>query len=258
MLPVTVIIPTFNRAQYLLRAVDSVLQQSKTCSELIIVDDGSTDETLNTIEPLAANSEPAIKIYSMPNRGPAAARNLGLAKTSNPYVAFLDSDDHWHKKKLEKQYRLLAGYETALISHTRERWLRRGKHLNQKKIHIPRNGYIFDHCLQLCGVGMSTVMAKMKLFDIVGGFDESLRCCEDYDLWLRVSCRYEFLLLDEAMTIKEGGRDDQVSAIYRQGMDELRLYSIRKLIDSDDLEEKSTFLRSESSAERQKYLETAA
>lgn len=231
--PVSVIIPTFNRALLLKRAIDSVVRQTVQCSELIIIDDGSTDNTKEILNNLSISARKCLRVYRQTNTGPAAARNLGVCKAAFPFVAFLDSDDHWHKRKLEKQYQYLADSSDYQISHTRETWLRRGQHLNQKKKHIPRDGDIFDHCLQLCAVGMSTVMMEKNIFNHVGLFDETLRCCEDYDLWLRVSYRYPFLLVDEPLTIKEGGREDQVSSQYRLGMDQMRIYSLRKLLDTN-------------------------
>lgn len=233
-LPVSVIIPTFNRVDYLQRAVESVLKQSVPCHEIIVVDDGSTDATKDFVFNIAQKDR-RIKYFFQENKGPAAARNLGIQKSKCDYIAFLDSDDHWHKKKLEIQYSQLSQNSNFFISHTYEKWFRRGKHLNQKKIHIPRDGNIFDHCLQICAVGMSTVMVKRELFDLIGYFDEMLRCCEDYDFWLRTSCRYQFLLVPERLTIKEGGRDDQVSYQYRVGMDKLRIASLLKLISNDQL-----------------------
>jgi len=229
--PVSVIIPTFNRSLLLTRAVDSVLEQTVQCSELIIIDDGSTDNTQELLQELSTSAKICCRVYHQENRGPAAARNFGISKAIFPFIAFLDSDDHWHKRKLEIQYQHLVNSSDYRISHTREKWLRRGCHLNQKKKHIPRHGDIFNHCLQLCGVGMSTVMLKKTIFDHVGLFDESLRCCEDYDLWLRISCKYPFLLIDKELTVKEGGREDQVSSQYSLGMDRMRIYSLRKLLD---------------------------
>lgn len=235
--PVSVIIPSYNRGPLLGRAIDSVLRQSTSCSELLLVNDGSTDNSLDLLESISKTAKISFRVFSQENKGPAAARNLAIRQAQFPFLAFLDSDDHWHKRKLEKQYAALKRESEYLISHTREKWLRRGQHLNQKKIHIPRHGKIFDHCLQLCAVGMSTVMVRKELFDFVGFFDESLRCCEDYDLWLRASCKFPFLLIDEPLTVKEGGREDQVSVQYRLGMDELRIRCLRKLLDGDRLDQ---------------------
>ena len=235
-LPVSVIIPTYNRARFLERAIESVLRQSADCAEIIIVDDGSTDDTLSVVEAFKELSQvPLQYLFNKENQGPAAARNKGVRHAKFDVIAFLDSDDHWRKKKLEYQYRTLMAENKYLISHTWESWFRRGVHLNQKKKHVPRHGDIFNHCLELCGVGMSTVMMRKKLFDLVGFFDESLRCCEDYDLWLRVSCRFQFLLVPERLTIKEGGREDQVSSVFRQGMDRFRIKSLVTVLKSSVL-----------------------
>ncbi|SDP04220.1 glycosyltransferase family 2 protein [Desulforhopalus singaporensis] len=233
--PISVIIPTFNRVTMVGRAIDSVFRQTLPCNELIVVDDGSTDGSPELLVKLQKHSGIPMRIITTSNRGPAAARNRGIEAATNDIVAFLDSDDHWHRKKLERQYPVFKDSGKYLISHTREKWLRRGEHLNQKKKHIPRHGHIFDHCLMLCGVGMSTVMATKEIFARIGMFDETMRCCEDYDLWLRASARYPFLLIDSPLTVKEGGRQDQVSFQYRIGMDEWRIKSIRKILDSNVL-----------------------
>jgi len=236
--PVSVIIPTYNRAAFLQRSIKSVDKQSLPCAEIIVVDDGSTDNSSELISTIKEKSRTPIVTIRTENRGVAAARNLGVKKARYNIISFLDSDDHWNRKKIEKQYSTFKNQSTYQICHTREKWLRRGVHLNQKLKHIPRQGEIFSHCLELCGVGMSTVMMEKELFEKVGGFDESMRCCEDYDLWLRVSSKHEFLLIDESLIVKEGGREDQLSSIYRLGMDERRIYSIQKLLDSEELSAK--------------------
>ncbi len=235
MTDITVIIPTYNRASLLGRALQSVQQQTLTCSEVIVVDDGSTDDTASCVSHFASQCSFPVRYFSQPNQGPAAARNRGIQEAETSLLAFLDSDDHWHKKKLELQFGAICNLPDMLISHTREKWLRRGVHLNQKKIHQPGNGDIFTHCLQLCAVGMSTVMVRKELFAEIGLFKEEMRCCEDYDLWLRTSSRYPFLLIDAPLTIKEGGRQDQVSWQYRLGMDKLRIRAILDLLREGDL-----------------------
>ncbi len=240
--PISVVIPTFNRVELLDRAIQSIVKQTFQCSEIVVVDDGSTDSTGRFLSQLSSNKKTILKVIRQTNTGPAAARNAGIKCAVNDYVAFLDSDDHWHKKKIEMQYKVFVENPEYMISHTKEKWLRRGVHLNQKKKHIPRDGDIFDHCLQLCGVGMSTVMVRRALFQKVGMFDESLHCCEDYDFWLRVSSRFPFLLIDTPLTVKEGGREDQVSWIHRQGMDRMRIYAIKKIIDSKNLSKKQFIL----------------
>ncbi|MCP3932416.1 MAG: glycosyltransferase family 2 protein, partial [Bacteroidetes bacterium] len=214
------------------RSVKSALCQKNFQGEIIVVDDGSGDLTKKSILQLQKEEDVTINYIYQENKGPASARNLGLKAAKYDFIAFLDSDDHWHPKKIQKQLEWMQKNDHFLICHTYEKWLRRGEHLNQKKKHLPRHGNIFEHCLQLCAVGMSTVIVKKQLFEEVGFFDESLPCCEDYEFWLRVSAHFEFLLLEEPLTIKEGGRKDQVSNIYRLGMDKFRIKALCNLLDS--------------------------
>ena len=226
----SVIVPTHNREHLLERALRSVMAQTVLPKEIIVVDDGSTDRTRYLVDRLRESSEAEIRYFGQSNSGPAAARNRGIERSSFDVVAFLDSDDHWHKRKIEVQFQSLANNDQYRISHTREKWLRRGKHLNQKAIHKPAGGIIFSSCLRLCCVGMSTVMFEKTLGVDHGLFDETLRCCEDYDYWLRISAAEPFLLINEPLTVKEGGRADQVSVRYRVGMDRYRIYALLKLL----------------------------
>lgn len=240
MADISVIIPTYNRASFLIRALASVEQQTLTCREIIVVDDGSEDNTSECVGEFTGKCKIPVRYIYQENQGPASARNRGITEAQAGYCAFLDSDDHWQKRKLELQYSALVSNPERMIAHTREKWFRRGTHLNQKKIHQPGDGDIFKHCLQLCAVGMSTVMVKKELFAEVGMFNESLPCCEDYDLWLRTSSRYHFLLIDTPLTIKEGGREDQVSFQFRVGMDRLRIGALLDLLRGASLSTEQT------------------
>lgn len=224
--PVSVIIPTYNRAVFLARAIDSVLSQSYPNFELIVVDDGSTDET----QALLASYGENLTVLRQENRGPASARNVGIRAARHPLLAFLDSDDQFTPDKLAQQVAAMEAQPDLLISHTQETWFRNGRHLNQKKRHAKEGGDIFARSLQLCVVGMSTVMARRELFDRIGLFDESFPCCEDYELWLRASIRHHFLLVDMPLTIKHGGREDQVSVQFGVGMDRFRIRALENLL----------------------------
>lgn len=232
---ISVIIPTYNRAGFLSRAIRSVVAQTLPCAEILIVDDGSTDDTARLVEQLQKESSIPLRYFWQENSGPAAARNLGVDRAAGSLLAFLDSDDHWHREKLECQWSVLQHHPHILVAHTREKWLRRGLHLNQKNRHLAPTGHIFSLCLQLCAVGMSTVMVRRELFAVIGLFDPTFPCCEDYDFWLRASCRFPFLLVDRPLTIKEGGRADQVSVQYRVGMDRYRIRAMSNLLASSIL-----------------------
>ncbi len=229
--PVSVIIPTYNRTEFLKNAIDSVLAQTYAHYELIIVDDGSEDNTAELVSSYGRN----LSYIRQQNRGPAAARNAGIEAARYDLLAFLDSDDWFDKEKLATQLTCMQQHPNYLISHTQEVWYRRGRLLNQKKKHQKPDGFIFAQSLKLCAVGMSTVMARRKLFDLVGGFDENLPCCEDYDLWLRASIRHPFLLVDKPLTYKNGGRPDQLSSLHRIGMDKYRIRAIEKVLAANGL-----------------------
>ncbi len=224
---ITIVIPTYNRYGLLKVAIDSVLDQSYRDFELIVIDDGSTDDT----HALVRSYGDSLVYLKQENQGPSAARNRGIEESRGSLVAFLDSDDRWHPDKLLIQIEAMEEEPGYLISHTGEVWYRNGELLRQKKKHQKLPGYIFERSLSMCMVSMSTVIARRELFDHIGCFDEKLPCCEDYDFWLRASLRYPFLLVDQPLTFKEGGREDQVSVIYRIGMDRFRIQSIVNLLE---------------------------
>lgn len=239
---ISVIIPTYNRASLLQRALHSVFAQSLSPAEIIVVDDGSSDHTVQVVEQLSPPVGVALVYLHQPNRGPAAARNLGVRSAAGDWVSFLDSDDEFHRDKLELQYGALMEHPDFSISHTGEIWYRRGRHLNQKSIHKPRHGNIFKQCLRLCCVGMSTAMISKPLFERYGYFDETLRCCEDYDFWLRLAPFERFYLVEKSLTVKHGGRQDQVSTQFRTGMDRFRIQALARLINYSPLSDEQLAL----------------
>ena len=226
---VSVIIPTYNRAGCLREAVDSVLAQDFGDVELIVVDDGSTDSTPQLIEGYGQ----AIRALRQGNRGVSATRNAGIAASRGALIAFLDSDDLWLPGKLDRQVAFFNSQADALICQTEELWVRNGRRVNPGKRHRKRGGMIFEPSLDLCLVSPSAVMVRKELFQRVGFFDESLPACEDYDLWLRVSCRFPVHLIDSPLIVKRGGHPDQLSRI--AGLDKFRISAIVKLLDGDRL-----------------------
>ncbi len=229
--PVSVIIPTYNRQRLLALAIDSVLDQTFNNFELLVIDDGSNDGT----KELVASYGSRIRYVAQENLGVAAARNTGIRAATHDLLAFLDSDDRFTPEKLALQAKAMTCQPEYLVSHTDETWFRHGRILNQKNRHARAGGDIFGRCLELCAVGMSTAMVRRRFFETVGYFDESLPCCEDYDLWLRASVKHPFLLVPGSYTIKDGGRDDQLSLIHRVGMDRYRIGSILKIVRSGEL-----------------------
>ncbi len=226
---VSVIIPTFNRAKMVGNAIASVLAQSFRDFELIVIDDGSTDDTRERLTRLPSG----VRVHFQENRGVSAARNKGVALATGSLLAFLDSDDLWLPEKLSRQVAFFNHHPETLICQTEETWVRNGRRVNPKNRHRKPSGMIFSPSLSLCLVSPSAVMIKRALFEEMGGFDESLPACEDYDLWLRISCRYPVFLLDEPLIIKQGGHDDQLSA--GVGLDRFRIRSLTKILETERL-----------------------
>ena len=222
---ISVIIPTYNRWPVVAEAADSVLAQTDRDFELIIVDDGSTDGTPDRL----AELDGRLRLFRTTNQGVAAARNFGVRQSLAPYIAFLDSDDLWLADKLGKQIAFMRRHSEIEICQTEEIWFRNGVRVNPKAIHRKPSGDIFVRSLDLCLVSPSAVMMTRKLFQRVGGFDESFPVCEDYDLWLRIASQCSVSLIPEALVIKRGGHADQLSRSL-WGMDRYRILALQKIL----------------------------
>jgi glycosyltransferase involved in cell wall biosynthesis len=229
---ISVVIPSFNRWHTLPRAVRSVLAQTRAPHEVIVVDDGSTDGTADAI----ATDFPAVTLLRQENRGVAAARNLGVDRARGEWIAFLDSDDEWGPRKLERQLAALAAQPGYAICHTEEIWIRNGRRVNPRDRHRKSGGYIFQKCLPLCVISPSSVMIRRSLLIEAGGFDQSFPVCEDYDLWLRLCSRHPVLFVDEPLTVKYGGHDDQLSKSL-WGMDRFRIRALENVLSTGGLGE---------------------
>ena len=220
---VTVIIPTRDRAGLLPRALASALAQTWTALEIIVVDDGSTDDTPAL---LAALDDPRLVVIRRQTPGGvSAARNVAIGVARGDYIALLDSDDEWLPQKTARQ---LASMQASghVISQTQEIWMRGGRRVNPVARHGKPDGFFFEAALDMCLVSPSTTMFARGFFEEIGLFDESLPACEDYDLWLRTLLRHPIGLLDEYLAVRHGGRGDQLSTMYI-GQD---LFRIRSMI----------------------------
>lgn len=226
---VSVVIPTYNRGWIVNDAVDSVLNQAFQQYELIVVDDGSTDDTKAILREYGDR----IRVIRQANHGVSAARNRGIRAAKAPLIAFLDSDDVWLADKLSVQVAFFDNHPAAAVCQTEETWIRNGVRVNPGKRHRKRSGMIFEPSLALCLVSPSAVMLRKDLFETIGLFDESLPACEDYDLWLRISLTHPIYLIDQPLIVKRGGHDDQLSRSW--GLDRYRIASITKLLDREVL-----------------------
>ena len=204
---ISVVIPSYNRKDFLKRSIDSAINQTKKPLEIIVVDDGSTDGT----ETMIKSDYDFVKFIKQKNKGVSAARNIGIKVSIGEWICFLDSDDEWKKDKLEKQINAMKSNPGYKFFHSNETWIKNGLRINQKKKHKKYGGDIFDKCLDMCRISPSSVMIDKTVFDEVGNFNEDLVVCEDYELWLRICDKYRVFFIDEPLIIKYGGHQGQLS-----------------------------------------------
>lgn len=222
---VSVIIPTFNRQERVLKAIASVLAQTRLPNEVLVVDDGSTDDTAEVIR----EKFPSVRLIRQENRGVSAARNTGIRAATGKWLTFLDSDDEWKLQKLEKHITFAISHPEFRVSQTGEVWIRNGRFVNPMKKHEKRGGLFFQDALKLCLVSPSAVMIRHDVFRDIGSFDETLPACEDYDLWLRILAREPIGYLEKKLVVKYGGHPDQLSRTFI-AMDRFRVRAILKIL----------------------------
>ena len=220
------VIPVYNRKDRIQPTIESVLNQSVLPREIIVVDDGSTDGTSEFVE----SKYPDVKVVTQANQGVSAARNRGITEAKGEWVAFLDSDDEWLPSKLEMQSSWLRNHPDIKVCHCDEIWIRNQVRVNPGKRHKKQGGWIYLHCLPLCVISPSAVVINREVFDEVGMFDECLAACEDYDLWLRITQRFEVGYVDKQLLVKYGGHSDQLSKSYA-GMDRFRITALVKSLE---------------------------
>lgn len=209
---VSVIIPVFNGEKYIRCALDSVFKQDYQPIEIIVIDDGSSDETLEILRGLGSE----IRIYQQPNKGSAAARNLGIRMAKGSYIAFLDADDYWFPGKISAQMKALqaTGCKMAFSRFLfwnvsdRNRWPDPDSVLFQdpagpEELSRVEPRWVYADLLLDCLVWTSTVLVHKDELIRIGGFNEQLRKGQDYDLWLRLSRTVQMASLG------------QVTALYR-------------------------------------------
>ena len=221
---ISVIIPTYNRENFILRAIESIKNQTSKVDEIIVIDDGSTDNTKEILK------DQNIKYIYQKNAGVSKARNCGILEAKNEWIVFLDSDDTWNTQKIEHHINLHKQNKYLLASFSDETWIRNNKEIKLKN-YQQKEKPTFLNSLRLCKIGASTFFCHKKIFDDVGLFDENLVACEDYDLWLRILQKYQIGFIDKKLTNKYAGHENQLS-FNTKLIDIFRIKALEKHIES--------------------------
>jgi len=196
---ISVIIPTYNSASYLPEAIESVLAQTYENYEIIVIDDGSTDNTKEVVVPYLDQ----IVFLQIENGGPAKARNHGIRYSIGDYVAFLDADDIWYPIKLDRQMTLFKknpqyGLMYSDVSYARTYSSQKGRTFHSYCKHV-KEGRIFSELLHECFIALSSVIVKRDCLERVGLFDENCELWQGYDLWLRIAFENQIGLVNEPL-----------------------------------------------------------
>ncbi|MBD1863681.1 MULTISPECIES: glycosyltransferase [Trichocoleus] len=196
---VSVIIPAFNSEKTIRETIDSVLHQTLSNVEIIVINDGSQDSTL---EVAASISDVRLKIFSYNNAGVSASRNRGLIHASGDYIAFLDADDLWTLDKLQTQLEALQSHPKAVVAYSWTDWIDESGQFLRHGGHITENGDVHKQLLlrDFIESGSNPLILKQALIE-VGGFNETLSAAADWDMWLRLAARYEFVAVPSAQVL---------------------------------------------------------
>ncbi len=194
---VSVVIPAYNAERFVAKAIDSVLNQTYRDYEIIVVDDGSTDNTLEVLKSYGDK----VRYVRQSNKGASAARNTGIRHANGKYIAFLDADDVWFSQKLEKQVKVLDERPEFGLVYSNVEFPSRQNGVVQTQFDLkrPYSGKILSKLIVMNAIPTSTVVARKECFEKVGLFDESLVASEDHDMWIRIATRYDATYLEDPL-----------------------------------------------------------
>jgi len=192
---VSIIIPTYNQANFIDKAINSALKQTYQDFEIIVIDDGSTDDTEEIMKGFKDKRVKYIKKYKE-NRGISVARNTGIKMAKGKYIALLDSDDEWLPEKLDKQIQLLQNKssEVGVVCSWSYNIDEKGNFISKRCL-PKRDGYIYEDLLSTDPISVPTVLIRKECFNRVGLFDDLLNTQQDWDMWIRIAKYYRFALI---------------------------------------------------------------
>jgi len=196
---ISVIIPAYNAEKTIQETIESVLKQTRSDFEVLVINDGSTDRTLEIVSRI---KDERLRIFSYPNAGVAPTRNRGLVQATGEYISFLDADDLWTPDKLEAQLKALQDNPQAAVAYSWTDWIDESGQFLRPGGHITETGQVYEKLLVRDFIESgSNPLIRAEAFQDVGKFDESLAFGEDWDMWLRLAAGYEFVAVPSAQIL---------------------------------------------------------
>jgi glycosyltransferase involved in cell wall biosynthesis len=218
---ISVIIPVYNGEKTIQATIESVLNQTFTDFELIVINDGSKDATLEIISSI---QDSRLKVFSYPNAGQAVSRNRGISKASGEYIAFIDADDLWTKDKLEAQLKALQDNPQAAVAYSWTKCIDESGHFSRRGSHISITGNVYAKLLLIDFIeNGSNPLIRSQALAQVGGFDQTMPPAEDRDLWLRLAAHYHFVAVSSPQVLYRQSISSESTNIQRMEEASLRV-----------------------------------
>jgi len=245
---ISVIVPVYNGEKTIEKTIESILNQTFLDFELIIINDGCQDSTLKVISTI---QDPRLKVFSYLNGGVSASRNRGLAQATGEFISFIDADDLWTSNKLETQFRVLQENPQAAVAYSWTDWIDESGKILGKGSYITQEGNVFAQMLlnDFVASGSNCLIRRQALIE-VGGFDESLAHGEDWDLWLRLAARYEFIAIPSPQILYRISSSSASSDVWKMEAGSLKIIEKAYAIAPESLQH----LKKQSLGNRYKYL----
>lgn len=230
---ISVIIPNYNYGDYIADAIESVLSQTYPEVEIIVVDDGSTDDSKSKVIKYGSR----VRLVQQQNKGVSAARNRGIAESNGRFIAFLDADDKWHPEKLSRQFEQMNNPKVGMVYCGLQYMDAKGRFLSVNL--SGSEGYVLKELALLEGPGVpasgSSALVRRECFERVGLFDESLSTSADWDMWRRIACHYEIRIVREPLVfyrVHASGMHHNVDLLERD-----MLQAVSKMFSDPDAQE---------------------
>jgi glycosyltransferase involved in cell wall biosynthesis len=218
---ISVIIPVYNGEKTIKFTIESVLNQTFSNLEIIVINDGSTDSTVEVVKNI---SDSRVQIFSYSNAGPSTSRNRGITQASGEYISFIDADDMWTNDKLESQLAALQNNKNASVAYSWTDFIDADDKFVKAGRRITSVGNVYSKLL-VCNFlenGSNALISRYAL-ETVGGFDESLWAAEDWDVWLRLSADYEFVVVPKVQILYRVSSSSLSTNLLKMEVDSLQV-----------------------------------